>query len=76
MDMIKSIVTSKTPNPNATPFKFESTNEATSHNATIVKTCDFDMTRVISDHPNSHMSYESEFRSTSILYPLLHRGPF
>ena len=76
MDMIKSIVNKVLPDPKGTPFKFELTKEAAAHNASILKHYNHDMTRVIADHPNSHISYGSEFRPTEVLYPLLHKSPF
>ena len=74
--MIKSIVATSLPNPKGTPFKFNLTKEAAAHNANILQHYNYDMTRVIADHPNSHISYGSEFRPTKVLYPLLHKSPF
>ena len=64
------------PTPSPTPFIFMITNEAAAHNAAILQKYDYDITKVISAYPHSHISYGSEFRSASTLHPLLHKSPF
>ena len=59
----------------ATPFSFDTNTDAAESNANILKTFAFDMTKVISAFPNSHISYGSKFRPASILEPLLHNSP-
>ena len=76
MDIIRSIVATTLTDPKGTPFKFDLSKIAATHNAKILQRYDYDMTRVIADHPNSHISYGSEFRPTKVLHPLLHKSPF
>ena len=51
------------------------TNAAAIHNAKILSQYNYDITRLISAHPNSTISYGSEFRASTALRPLLHRSP-
>ena len=76
MDTIKTILATPCPTPSPTPFIFELSKEAAIHNSSILENHNYDMTRVIGAHPNSNISYGSEFRSISTLAPLLHRSPF
>ena len=76
MAKIKTILATPIAKPTATPFRFEATHEAAIHNAAILQKHDFDMAKVIAAHPNSHLSYGSEFRAAQTLEPLLEKSPF
>jgi len=53
------------------PFKYELSNEAAVHNSNILRKYNYDLTRVIAAHPNTELSYGSEFRSPESLQPIL-----
>ena len=50
-------------------------NAATIHNAYILQSHNFDITRTIASNTNIHISYGSEFRTVEVLEPLLHKTP-
>ena len=75
MTNIKKIISYQPPPPTSTPFKFEMTAEAANHNATILESHNYDLTRTIAAYPNSHISYGSEFRTSTVLHPLLSKSP-
>jgi hypothetical protein len=56
-------------------FVFENTKEAAKHNSTILASFDNDIHKAILAHPNSQLSYGSEFKSTSQLEELLQDHP-
>ena len=72
---IKSIIHKSPPPPASTPFIFSMTKEAAIHNEKILSQYNYDLTRIISGHPHSNISYGSEFRTSAVLQPLLHRSP-
>ena len=51
-------------------------NPAAIHNAAILQSHNFDMTKTIAANPNSHISYGYGFRTVEFLEPLLHKSPF
>ena len=50
-------------------------NAAAIHNAAILQSHNFDMTRTVLANPNSHISYGSELRTVEVLETLLHKSP-
>ena len=72
---IKNILSQTSFWPTTTPFIFEMNNDVAERNTRILQLFDFDMTKVISAFPNSHISYGFKFRPASILEPLLHNSP-
>ena len=76
IDTIRPIIQHHHPSPpTSTPFLFKMTKEAAQYNATILASHSFDITRLIIAYPNSNISYGSEFRTSSILAPILVRSP-
>ena len=75
MKRIKTILATKLSVPVKTKFDFRMTKNAAKNNEKNSGTIQVYLTRVISGHPNSHISYGSEFRPWEVLSPLLHISP-
>jgi len=76
MDRIRTILDSPSPLPSLTPFILDISQDAALYNVNILKNFNYDLIRVIGVHPNSHISYCSEFWHIPVLEPLLHLSPF
>lgn len=61
--------------PTRSPIRFEMTDEASTHNADILRAVDFDLGRLIQGHGSSTLGFGSEFRKLSELRPLIGRHP-
>jgi hypothetical protein len=72
---IKDVLDSPNLTPSNVPIKFEATKEAALSNQLILSSYDDDISKFIDAHPNSIMSYGSEFRKTNVLAPLLQMHP-
>ena len=72
---IKDVLASPNPTPSNVPLKFEPTLAAAVHNQSVLSSFNDDIENFIAHHPNSVMSYGSEFRKTNVLAPLLHLHP-
>ena len=61
--------------PGKAPIVFENTEEAAAANATLLKTVDFDIERLIRENATTTLGYGSEFRTVDQLRPLIGRHP-
>ena len=68
---IASITSTIQPHLNKSPFIYELTKEAADYNSKIIARHNYDLTRLIAAHPNTEISYGSEFRPSSIIEPIL-----
>ncbi|KAI2502043.1 hypothetical protein MHU86_12446 [Fragilaria crotonensis] len=72
---IRRICKTPSPTPSKPPIRFELTEQAAIHNASVLELVDFDIGRLIRDHTTSTLGFGSEFRRVSELRPLLGRHP-
>lgn len=63
------------PTPSAPTLSFEVSHTAAKSNASILKEADYDVSNLIAAHPDSILSYGSEFRNPTLLHPLLRKHP-
>ena len=75
LHQINTIINEERATPSPAPFWFELTNAAACHNIQVLQMYDNDIDACIRAHPNSIISYGSEYRSTSSLHPLLMHHP-
>jgi hypothetical protein len=72
---IKSIIHTNIPARNRVPIMFEFSHEAAIHNQWVLEQYDCDINNLIPAHPNSILSYGSEFRSPKAPASLLRYHP-
>ncbi|KAI2507376.1 hypothetical protein MHU86_7096 [Fragilaria crotonensis] len=72
---IRRICKTPSPTPSKPPIRFELTEQAAIHNASVLELVDFDIGRLIRDHTTSTLGFGSEFRQVGELRPLLGRHP-
>ena len=75
MDIIKSIVNSHSPRPEAPLFTFEMTAEAIKKIFLVLKSFDFNVKRALEAQAKSPVGYSSEVRKREVLRPLLQNHP-
>jgi len=56
---------------NKSPFRYKLTDNAVRHKSEVLRRHGYDLTRLVAAHPNTKISYGSEFRHPSILHPIL-----
>jgi hypothetical protein len=61
--------------PTKSPICFELSEQASSHNAEVLRSVDFDLGRLILEHSSSTLGFGSEFRKVTELRPLIGRHP-
>ena len=73
--LVRLIARRKTKTPLLPPLSFEVSHAAAESNASILRDANYDVSTLIAAHPDSLLSYGSEFRSPSLLHPLLRKHP-
>ena len=61
--------------PTLPSLSFEVSQSAAESNASLLRAANYDVSELIEAHPNSILSYGSEFRNPVLLHPLLRRHP-
>jgi len=69
---VESVAKSTAPAPSSSPFQFEFTVEAATHNSNLLEDFGYDLGKFIDQHPGSTISYGSELRPLDQLEPLLY----
>jgi hypothetical protein len=72
---IREICATKSEVPSKSPIRFEMSEQASAHNAEVLRAVDFDLGRLILEHGSSTLGFGSEFRKVSELRPLIGRHP-
>ena len=75
LEEIKRICATKSPTPTKSPIRFELSDQAAEHNATVLELVGFDIDRLIQENISSTLGFGSEFRKVSELEPLLGKHP-
>lgn len=75
INTISNMLLDNPPAPSKSPFIFKTDPDSLTHNTKILESFDFDMSKVISHFNDTEIGYGSEFRSASVLEPLLHLHP-
>jgi len=69
---IKEILLTPLPTSAKSPISFEFNNKAKVHNTNLLAKYNYDLEALILDHPNTELSYRSEFHLTYLLGKLLY----
>jgi hypothetical protein len=75
LEGIKKICANDSPTPTKSPIRFELSDQAAEHNATVLGRVGFDVGRLIRENSSSTLGFGSEFRRVSELEPLLGKHP-
>lgn len=75
LQAITELILNQPATKNKQRFLFFNTEEAKSHNAKILRSFDFNISRAIKAQPNTLLSFGSEFRQPDELEPLLAKHP-
>jgi hypothetical protein len=75
LEEIRKICATESPTPTKSPIRFELSQTAAEHNATVLERVGFDVGRLIQDNISSTLGFGSEFRKVSELEPLLGKHP-
>ena len=73
LSIISKILSTPLVTPHKSPILFECTEAAKFHNAALLAKHNYNLSALIDDHPNTEISYGSEFRPPEVLAPLLNR---
>ena len=72
---LRKVLSTHQRTPSAPPFSFESSPESAAYNEDLFMQYGGDLDKLIKSHPDTTISYGSEFRKTEVLEPLLRRHP-
>jgi len=73
---IREVAASPCPTPGKSPFMFELSETAATHNSNIIASFDYDLESAIQSHGFTHLSMGSELRPLEQLEPLLKYHPY
>ena len=72
---IQTMLNFSSPPPSRSPMKYSFDDVSTFHNSVQWTKCDYNIQSLIDAHPGTELSYDTDFRPTSILYPLMKLHP-
>ena len=75
LEAIKGICATTPSTPTKSPIRFELSEQASEHNAEVLRAVDFDLERLIREHGSPTLGFGSEFRKVDELRPLIGRHP-
>ena len=75
LECIKRICANESPTPTKSPIRFELSEQASAHNASVLEQVGFDVGRLIRENGSSTLGFGSEFRQVRELKPLLGKHP-